>query len=179
MEARLAGLMQGVQQGERAATPALVREAGPWLNGYFRRRLSTDTCEDLVQETLAALFARQMAWQPDRPFIPWLAGIARFRWLEHLRRAYARHDHARADLDEAALAHPAGIDLEEAILARPSLEQLFARIPDSQVLAIRLVKLKGYSVSEASRMSGQSESLVKVNVHRGIRRMAALVAQAT
>jgi RNA polymerase sigma-70 factor (ECF subfamily) len=33
------------------------------------------------------------------------------------------------------------------------------------------VKLEGWSVRDASQMTGQSESLVKVNIHRGIQRL--------
>jgi len=45
----------------------------------------------------------------------------------------------------------------------------------SQSLAIRLVKLEGLTVEEAASRSGQSASLVKVNIHRGLGRLGALV----
>lgn len=44
-------------------------------------------------------------------------------------------------------------------------------LPHGQRDAIRLVKLEGWSVRDASKMTGQSESLVKVNIHRGIQRL--------
>jgi RNA polymerase sigma-70 factor (ECF subfamily) len=37
------------------------------------------------------------------------------------------------------------------------------------------VKLEGYSVEEASRATGQSVSLIKVNIHRGLKRLANIV----
>ena len=40
---------------------------------------------------------------------------------------------------------------------------------------VELVKISGLSISEASATTGQSESLIKVNIHRGIKRLAALV----
>jgi RNA polymerase sigma-70 factor (ECF subfamily) len=39
------------------------------------------------------------------------------------------------------------------------------------------VKLDGLSVSETARQCGISESAVKVNVHRGLRRLAAAIAE--
>jgi RNA polymerase sigma-70 factor (ECF subfamily) len=45
----------------------------------------------------------------------------------------------------------------------------------AQAEAIRLVKLEGYSVEEASARTGQSGSLIKVNIHRGLARLAALI----
>ena len=56
-----------------------------------------------------------------------------------------------------------------------SLDRLFEALPDAQQRAIELVKIEGLSISEASATTGQSESLVKVNIHRGLRRLAALI----
>ena len=38
-----------------------------------------------------------------------------------------------------------------------------------------LTKLEGLSVAEAALQSGASESAIKVQVHRGLKRLAALV----
>ena len=38
-----------------------------------------------------------------------------------------------------------------------------------------LTRIEGRSVKETSRITGQSESLVKVNVHRGLKTLAKLV----
>jgi RNA polymerase sigma-70 factor (ECF subfamily) len=51
------------------------------------------------------------------------------------------------------------------------LEILLAEVKPSQALVIKLVKLRGATVEEASRVSGQSPSLVKVNIHRGLKRI--------
>jgi RNA polymerase sigma-70 factor (ECF subfamily) len=50
-----------------------------------------------------------------------------------------------------------------------------ARLKSGQSQAIRLVKLPGYSQEDASAATGQSVSLVKINIHRGLPRMAAVV----
>jgi DNA-directed RNA polymerase specialized sigma24 family protein len=38
-----------------------------------------------------------------------------------------------------------------------------------------MVKLQGYSIDDASRATGQSLSAVKVNIHRGLARLAAII----
>jgi RNA polymerase sigma-70 factor (ECF subfamily) len=50
-----------------------------------------------------------------------------------------------------------------------------AQLKPAQAEAIRLVKLEGYSVEEASRATGQSISLIKVNIHRGLRQLANII----
>jgi RNA polymerase sigma-70 factor (ECF subfamily) len=41
---------------------------------------------------------------------------------------------------------------------------------------IRLVKLQGFSIEGASGATGQSMALVKVNIHRGLKKLSSLVA---
>jgi uncharacterized protein (UPF0276 family) len=63
-------------------------------------------------------------------------------------------------------------------LAFAGLERLFAQLPPAQAQAIELVKIEGLSVAEASRACGQSESLVKVNIHRGLKKLTAMIEKA-
>jgi len=56
-----------------------------------------------------------------------------------------------------------------------SLERLLATLKPGQSRVIRLVKLEGLSIEEASKATGQSASLVKVNIHRGLKRLTSLL----
>ncbi|MFN4240917.1 MAG: sigma-70 family RNA polymerase sigma factor [Erythrobacter cryptus] len=167
-EASLARLMAMSQQGDRQAYAALLAACDRWLRGYFSRRIAPSSLDDLVQETLIALHTKRASWDPARPFLPWLAAIARYRWVDHLRRLYR-------DETQALNAEISGNDAEPAIAARLSLERLLALLPAGQARAIALVKIEGRSIAEASRATGQSESLVKVNIHRGLRKLAHMI----
>ncbi len=52
---------------------------------------------------------------------------------------------------------------------------LFDALPEAQRQAIVLTKLEGLSVAEAAARTGASESAIKVQVHRGLKRLAARV----
>ena len=163
---RLAGM---AQQGDKAAYAALLGAARHWLVRYYRRRVTPCQLDDLVQDTLLSVHRKLASYDPARSFSPWLAAIARYRFVDHLRLVYRRaEDELEADF------HAAESD-EPAIAARISLERLFEALPEAQSRAIELVKISGLSISEASASTGQSESLIKVNIHRGIKRLAALV----
>ncbi|MFM7348677.1 MAG: sigma-70 family RNA polymerase sigma factor [Erythrobacter sp.] len=167
-EASLARLMALSQAGDREAYAALLAACQRWLRGYYARRIAPSSLDDLVQETLIALHNKRASWDPARPFLPWLAAIARYRWVDHLRRIY-RND--AQELHEELL----GTDDEPAIAARISLERLLEFLPPAQRQAIALVKIEGLSIAEASAATGQSESLVKVNIHRGLKKLAVLI----
>jgi RNA polymerase sigma-70 factor (ECF subfamily) len=57
------------------------------------------------------------------------------------------------------------------------IRRLLERLTKNMRCAVEAVKLDGLSTAEAARRCGLSESGVKVNVHRGLRTLAALIAR--
>jgi len=167
-EPALARLMRLSQQGDKQAYATLLESCRRWLRAYYSRRVAPSQLDDLVQETLIALHTKRASWDASRPFLPWLAAIARYRWVDHLRRLYRADEH---ELHEELI----GTDEEPGIAARINLDRLLGLLPPAQERAIALVKIKGLSIAEASAATGQSESLVKVNIHRGLRKLAAII----
>lgn len=170
-EPGLARLMALAQSGDRQAYSALLTASAAWLRRYFCRRVAPSSLDDLVQETLVALHRKLSSYDPSRPFLPWLAAIARYRWVDHLRLTYRAE---LTDLDRNLADHGD----HEQLAARLSLERLFAHLPAGQARAIELVKIHGLSIAEASNACGQSVPLVKTNIHRGLKRLAMLIEEA-
>jgi RNA polymerase sigma-70 factor (ECF subfamily) len=166
--ARLTAMAQG---GDRDAYRTLLTECQRWLRAYFGRKVAPNYLDDLVQDTLMALHHKLASYDPSRPFLPWLAAIARYRWVDQLRRFYRASE---TELEDTL----AAVDEEPAIAARISLDRLFAFLPEAQAQAIELVKIEGLSVAEAASACGQSESLIKVNIHRGLKKLTAMIEKA-
>jgi RNA polymerase sigma-70 factor (ECF subfamily) len=171
-EPTFARLMAATQKGDKAAANVLLTEVGVWLERYFRRRVPPHQIDDLVQEVLIAFYTKRATWDASRAFLPWLAAIARYRWVDHLRKVYKHESQELMDDDAVEDSD------EEVVMARVSLDRLFAQLPEKQAEVIELVKIGGYSISEAAERTGQSESLVKVNIHRGLKKLATLVEKA-
>ncbi len=171
-EANMAHMMAAAQRGDREMYRVLLDEVQLWLASYFRKRVPPAQLDDLVQEVMMAVHAKRATWDPTRAFYPWLAAIARYRWVDHLRKVYRSAEDELGDHDAAEDSE------EEAVMARMSLERLFVHLPDRQVEVIELVKIEGLSIAEAAERTGQSESLVKVNIHRGLKKLSALVEKA-
>jgi RNA polymerase sigma factor (sigma-70 family) len=164
----LARLMGLSQQGDAEAYRTVLVAVQAWLRRYYHGRIVPSQIDDLVQETLTSLHLKRATFDATRPFMPWLAAIARYRWIDQLRRTYRQQETALDD-DVATDGD------DEAILSRLSLDTLLRSLPDKQAGVIRLVKIEGHTIADAALRSGQSESLVKVNIHRGLKRLAALV----
>jgi RNA polymerase sigma factor (sigma-70 family) len=166
-EPSLARLMAASQRGDRAAYRALLTDCRKWLERYFARRIAPHQIDDLVQETLVSMHRKLATWDSGRPFLPWLAAIARYRWIDALRRQ--RDEAELGDNDAAVRAE------DEAVHAQLSIDRLLGYLSPAQAQAIMLVKIEGASIAEASKICGQSESLVKVNIHRGLKKLAQLI----
>ncbi|HXG80921.1 MAG TPA: sigma-70 family RNA polymerase sigma factor [Sphingomicrobium sp.] len=171
-EAKLKALMVASLDGHSRAYQALLRLCADRLRAYYRRRMAEREAdvEDLVQETLIAIHRKRASYDPSLPFTAWLHGIARYRLIDHLRREYRR---ATLPLDDEL--EPADGSAVEAILAEIDVASLLARLTPNQSEAIRLTKIEGHSVRDAAELSGQSEPAIKVNVHRGIGKLAAAI----
>ena len=171
-EARLKALMVASLGGHVRAYQALLRLCAERLRSYFRRRLGgrESDVEDLVQETLIAIHRKRASYDPSLPFTAWLHGIARYRLIDLLRR---QHRHAALPVDDELDAVDGGN--VDAILAEIDVTRLLERLAPKQAAAIRLTRIEGHSVREASELTGQSEPSIKVNVHRGLGRLAAII----
>ena len=155
------------QAGDRVAYRRFLDAAHGHLTRYFARRIAPGDAADLVQETLIALHTKRATYNPAYPLLPWLNTIARYKWIDWLRRkrraSFVELDEPQHGVSPGDPAAPHAVDM------------LLDFLPAAQAEVIRLVKINGLSIAEAALATGQSPSLVKVNIHRGIKRMAAIV----
>lgn len=173
-EGGLKPLWLRAQVGDEAAYRQALSRIAVRLRGYFARRLFglPDDVEDLVQETLLALHLQRGTYDPALPVSAWVVAIARHKLVDLLRRRGRREalHESLDDLDESR--QPARPDAPP---ARRDLGLLLETLPAAQRLAIVLTKIEGLSVAEASQRSGVSVSAIKVQVHRGLKRLTAAV----
>jgi RNA polymerase sigma-70 factor (ECF subfamily) len=164
-------LMAAAQNGDAMAYDQLLTEVDGWLHRYYARRLPAPMIDDAAQDALIAVHEKRHTYNPSRPFGPWLAAIARYKWIDRLR--------ARKNASPEALSELATGDHAGAISSAAVLNQLLGSLKPAQSEAIRMVKIHGLSIAEAATRSGQSVSLVKVNIHRGLARLTKLARRDT
>ncbi|MEQ1774448.1 MAG: sigma-70 family RNA polymerase sigma factor [Burkholderiales bacterium] len=173
-ENRLRELLLRGLAGENAAYHQFLLELSGFLRAFLRGRLGRlpDEVEDLVQETLLAVHNQRHTYDASQPLTAWVYAIARYKMVDMLRRHAVRGAlHDPLDDELAIFAAPDN----DAGDARRDLAVLLAQLPDGQRLSIQHMKLEGRSVVEAARLTGMSESAVKVAVHRGLKKLALLI----
>jgi RNA polymerase sigma-70 factor, ECF subfamily len=175
-ERDLRALMMASQDGDEGAYHQLLERLASHLRAFYRSRFARighgpTEAEDLLQEALLAIHTHRHTYDRSQPFTPWVHAIARYKFLDYLRRTKLSfkdlpieevHE-LTSDADTTAI--DSGLDLQ----------RLLSEISSKAREAIQYVKLDGLSVSEAATRSGMSESAVKVAVHRGLKALAVKV----
>lgn len=173
-ESRLRELLVLGLGGHSAAYHDFLKALSAHLRAYFRKRLlqRPDEVEDLVQETLLAVHNQRHTYRSDQPLTAWVHAIARYKLVDMLRARSSRE----------ALTDPLDDELEvfarsdtDAADAQRDLGKLLDTLPDKQRLPIVHVKVEGLSVVEAAKLTGMSESAIKIGVHRGMKALAARI----
>lgn len=172
IEARLKELLLRGLAGREVDYHAFLKALSAHLRGFFRRRLQglPDEVEDLVQDTLLAVHNKRGTYRGDLPVTAWIHAIARYKLIDMFRsRSICEALNDPFDDELEMFAAPD----EEAANARHDLGKLLALLPDRQRLPIVHVKLQGMSVIDTAKLTGLSESAVKIGVHRGLIALAA------
>lgn len=163
------------QAGDKAAYNQLLREIAPYIrNVIYRSLANADWADDIAQEALLSVHKSLHTYSPDRPFKPWLMAIVNFRRTDYLRKHYAGRDHAKTGLDDyefvsAHVTNPAHAGEYK------DIEQALGSLPEKQKRAVELVRIQGYSVKEAGKELGMSETAIKVTVHRAMHKLKAIL----
>jgi RNA polymerase sigma-70 factor (ECF subfamily) len=156
--------------GDAASHAALLRALVHLLRAFYRRRLGDgDAVEDLVQETLIAVHTRRVSYDRTRPFSAWLFAVARYKMIDHFRRA--RQTCPIEDVEDLLFTD----GFEDSVNASMDIDRLLDTLPEKQARAIRQTQIDGHSVADAAQSAGIGESDVKVSVHRGLKALAARI----
>lgn len=175
-ELELRPLMIASLNGDAEAHRFLLIQLSRRLRAYFKARLARVNrgpveAEDLVQEALMAIHTHRHTYDVSQPLTPWAYAIARYKFLDYLRRTKASMRDISIEAAGEIMAHNDTDGVESTV----DLERLIARLSPKMRQAIQDVKLDGLSVREAAARSGMSESAVKVSIHRGLKAVAHLI----
>src|SRR6266571_6981362 len=179
-EPELRALMTAGLDGDAIAYKMLLERLSSQLRAYFKGQLNRLNrgpveAEDLVQEALIAIHTRRHTYDRSQLLTPWVYAIARYKFVDYLRRSKISRTDVPIEDAEALTAYNDSAQVESNL----DLDKLLAGISPKTRQAIQYVKLEGLSVSEAAARSGMSESAVKVAVHRGLKALATMITKKT
>lgn len=154
-------LMERAQNGDRQAFQDLFQELGPLITAFIRRRVRDQTdVEDVCQEALIAVYKSRQTYLPSRPFEPWLFTVVRNVTAEYLKRQWQRSGW------QEPMERVPEIRVEDETSLALEMREALAELSLNQIEALKLTKILGLSVEDASQRAGTSAGSMKVRVHR-------------
>lgn len=163
---RLDELLAAARAGDQDAYRQFLSEAAMRLRSYAARRIGQGgDVEDVVQQCLIALHEKRGTLDPARPVGPWMYAIARYKLADAFRQQGRRP--LMAELED--------VPVEADTHAAHDVRALLGQLPEAQAEAIRMTRVEGLTMDEASARSGVGVSALKLRVHRGMARLKALV----
>jgi RNA polymerase sigma-70 factor, ECF subfamily len=172
-------VLAAAQQGSEAAFTRLWRDSNPALLRYLRV-IAPETAEDVAAETWLGVIRGLGGFRGDEHgWRAWLFTTARRRAIDETRRRSRR---AENSLEEAVPGHwPVSPDTADLVIQdfdNRSALSLLARLPAYQAEVIALRVVAGLDNETVARLVGRSPGAVRVAAHRGLRKLAGILAEA-
>lgn len=124
-----------------------------------------DDAEDLLQETAAQAFAQIERYDPARPFLPWVFGIARYVVMEHYRkRGRDRHVFDQTIIGQIAEAIEDISDRNDSLYK--ALAHCREKLPSRSKYVCRLRYDGNLPPQEIAARMGTSSGMVRALLHR-------------
>jgi RNA polymerase sigma-70 factor (ECF subfamily) len=169
-------LMAQAQDGDQVAYGVLLHAVTPYLRALSRRGgIEAADTEDAVQDILLTLHSIRHTYDRARPFGPWLVAVARYRLGDRLRRQGKRLVRETALTEFHETFSDDQTNQQERLAEGRTLRAAIAELPTGQRRAVEMLRLEELSLKEASARSGQSETALKVALHRAIKALRKLL----
>jgi RNA polymerase sigma-70 factor, ECF subfamily len=169
-------LMALAQDGDRQAYRTLLQDVTPYLRSIAARCFKQPSeVEDAVQDVLLTIHTVRHAYDPSRPFGPWLVAIANRRFIDRLRRETRVKAREIALSTEHETFPESQTNLDYEASEEAALAEAIGRLPLEQRQAVTMLKLKEMSLKEASAMSGRSIAALKVATYRAIKNLRTIL----
>jgi RNA polymerase sigma-70 factor, ECF subfamily len=166
------------QSGHEVAFRTLYRAVNPGLLRYLRG-LVADEAEDVASETWGQIARDLGSFRGDgTAFRAWAATIARHRALDHIRKTRRRP--VTTSATDELLERGAPDDTESLALQALATDRavaLIATLPTEMAEAVLLRAVMGLDADTAGQVLGKRAGAVRTAAHRGLRRLAAALAE--
>jgi RNA polymerase sigma-70 factor (ECF subfamily) len=169
--------LAAARRGDEAGFTPLWRDLQPPLLRYLGVAAGA-AAEDLASETWARVVQDLARFEGDEAgFRAWVFTIARHRLLDWRRREARTRAAPRPNdqLSHLGAADDPATDALERVSTDEALA-LIARLPADQAEVVMLRAVAGLDVARVATLVGKRPGAVRVLTHRGLRRLAELLA---
>lgn len=172
-------MLAAAQEGSEAAFSRLWRDGNPALLRYLRV-IAPEAAEDVAADTWLQVVRGLPGFRGDEQgWRAWLFTTARRRVIDQARRRSRRPERPLEQaLPSQFPVSPDAADLALQHLDTRSAVALVAQLPAHQAEVILLRVVAGLDTETVARLVARTPGAVRVAAHRGLRRLAEILAEA-
>jgi len=176
-------LIREVLRGKTASFEVLIVRYQPKIFGTVRRYARRDSeVEDIVQEIFVKAFQKLSSFRGDAPFEHWLMRLAVRTCYDFLRQHQRNREYNISDIgdeesDWLERAPSEVRDIDGVNAARQLIEAVMRQLTPAARMVITLLEIEERPVKEISKLTGWSETLVKVRAFRARAEMKKILAR--
>ena len=179
-----AAVLTAAQHGDEDAFATLWHDGQPALLRYLRV-IAPDTADDIAAETWVHVVRSLARFRGDEQnWRAWLFTTARRRVIDQARQATRRPATSLEALQDLApaelrtLRSPDAADLALENLGTRTAISFIAGLPPLQAEVIMLRVVAGLDTEMVARLLGRSPGAIRIAAHRGLQRLAGVLAEA-
>ena len=179
-----AAVLTAAQHGDEAAFGVLWHDGQPALLRYLRV-IAPDVAEDIASETWTQVVRGLTRFRGnEQNWRAWLFTTARRRVIDQTRQLMRRPATSLEALPDLVLTELPGLRSPDAAdLALENLDTraaiaVIACLPPQQSEVIKLRVVAGLDTEMVARLLGRSPGAIRVAAHRGLQRLAGVLAEA-
>lgn len=173
IEEQVAAQFKQALAGDMAIYREFLQRITPVIRGLVQSKLPSfdaASVEDVVQETLLAIHAKRQTWQQDKPLLPWIYAIARYKSVDALRSKDKSGTGEELDIDEIEEIEAPPSTLEQSLDVEVAVRQLDGKVAG----VVQAIGVEGISVRETGDRLAMSENAVRVAFHRGLKQLVGM-----
>jgi RNA polymerase sigma-70 factor (ECF subfamily) len=178
-------LIAAVRAGDTNQFEALVIRYQPRIFGMVRRYARREAeVQDIAQEIFVKAFQKLDGFRADAPFEHWLMRLAVRTCYDFLRAHQRNREHNITDLGDADRESTAleGVasregESDRAAATRALIKAVLSQLSPAARMVITLLEIEERSIKEIARLTGWSETLVKVRAFRARAEMKKILAK--
>lgn len=169
-------LMAHAQAGNQEAFARVAaRYEAPLFRFFCRMGADADAAADLFQETIIQLYERRHAYDPVRPFRPWLYGIAHLVWKDWRRQAARRFERLSRwsaleprSPDEPSAGQDVNAELDRDLIG-VAVRMAVSHLSEEHRTVLILRHYQGLAYPEIAEVLGVPAGTVKSRLHHALR----------
>lgn len=154
--------------GDKNSYQSFLVEISKILRLVISKKVKAADAEDVLQEVLISIHKATHTFDFNRPLMPWIMAIARFRIADYLRSHYDRMSHKTVCIDDLL---DELVDVTFEAKNDELVNEIMLNIDQKQRKILTMMYIEGYTAKEVGLSLGMNESAIKVAAHRLVKKL--------